>query len=213
MPPKGQPDQRRNLNAKDQFGRSWGLTIEIATGAPTGVICPAGWGDPMNTPQKYMKVPKDEHGQPMWGRIEVDFTTWLDEQVQREREWRVQLWQIGQDKLGVKFDAKSAEEDEYLLHLVGPKPWPSSAAILAAMEGDPALLGLTEMTPRGRKMLGIVRLEDLVERAPVEAQPELREEVVNLTYREFVSRMSKAGKNLKDISAAWQEHKAALKEH
>lgn len=159
--PKTQRDYRRHMTVVDQFGRKWALTIEIATGDPTGVIMPAKWRDPLRTPLKYLTVPK-EQGQPVWGRITCDFEQWVNDQQASEREWKVRLWEIGQLKNPGGFDAATAEQNEYLLSLAGPKPWPSSLALLEAAAGDPALLGLAPMTKHAREMLNKVAFEDIV---------------------------------------------------
>ena len=226
---KTQRDYRRTMVAVDQYGRKWSFSLELASGAPTGGIRPAGWRDPLRTPQKYLTVPK-EYGQPVWGRITLNIEQWVEDQQQAERDWKVRLWEIGQDKQGSKFDAATADRDDYLLHLTGPKPWPSSAALLEAAAGDPALLGLAPMTRHAREMLNIVAFEDIIgplkgqENAPepvverVKVAPKVVEPQVQIggggptTYPQFVKETMKAGlaKSVKEAAALWQQRKAAM---
>ena len=229
MQAKTQRDYRRSMSAVDQFGRRWSLSIELASGAPTGGIRPGGWVDPLRTPQKYLTVPK-EYGQPVWGRITTTFETWVDDQQAAERDWKVRLWEVGQLKYDKRFDAATAEQDEYLISLAGPKPWPSSAALLEAAAGDPALLGLAPMTRHAREMLNIVAFEDIVgpmrgtvnaeEPAPVKVPvvPKVVAPQAQIggggptTYPQFVKETMKAGlaKSVKEAAALWQQRKAAM---
>lgn len=224
---KTQRDYRRSLVAVDQYGRKWGVNIELATGDPCGGVTSAGWADPLRTPEKYLNVPK-EYGQAIWGRIVVNFEQWVTDQQAAERDWKVRLWEIGQEKQGSKFDAATADRDDYLLHLAGPKPWPSSLALLEAAAGDPALLGLAPMTKHAREMLNIVAFEDIV--GPMKGQPsepEPERVAVPLkaveptaqiggggptTYQAFVKETMKAGlaRNVKECAVLWQQRKAAM---
>jgi len=233
MQAKTQRDYRRSMNAVDQYGRKWGLNIELATGDPCGGITTAGWSDPLRTPEKYLSVPR-ESGQPLWGRLKVDFERWVDDQQQAEREWKVRLWEIGQQKNPANFDAATAEQNEYLVSLAGPKPWPSSAALLEAAAGDPALLGLAPMTRHAREILNIVAFEDIVgpmRGKVVEPEPEVEKVVPTgpakkavepnapiggggpTTYQTFVKECLKAGraKSVREAAALWQERKAAMR--
>src|SRR3990167_1300738 len=117
MPIRSQADQRRDMVSTDQFGRPWLLTIELKTGDPTGLISPAGWDDPLGTPQKHLKVPRDQYGQATWGRLEVDFPAWIREIEVAARAWRDELWKIGAHMYKNKFNTKTADQDEYLLTL------------------------------------------------------------------------------------------------
>src|SRR3990167_1077938 len=130
--PKSQAEQRRDMVALDQWGRPWLLAIETKTGDPTGQILPCrgepqwrGVKDDDIPPQQYLQVPKDQWGQPAWGRLEVDFARWRDD-VQRATEaWKTNLWRLGQKVYQSKFDPQAAADDEYLMTLAGPKPKPS----------------------------------------------------------------------------------------
>jgi hypothetical protein len=219
--------------AVDQYGRKWAVTLEIASGSPTSGIQPAGWFDPLRTHQKYLTVPK-EQGQPVWGKVVINFEQWVNDQQQAEREWKVRLWDIGQLKNPGGFDASTAEQNEYLVSLAGPKPWPSSVALLEAAAGDPALLGLTPLTKHAREMLNIVAFEDIVgpmRGKAVEPEPEMPKVVPTTppvkalestasiggggptTWATFVKETMKAGlaKNTKECAVLWNERKAAMR--
>ena len=127
--PSTQAAYRRDMTAKDELGRPWSLSIELKTGDPTGQILPAGWIDTMATPMKYLRVPKDEYGQPVWGRIELDLAQWRRDIEVAEREWRKQLWRCGEKAYVNKFNPKTAENDEYLMTLAGPRPKPTVAEL------------------------------------------------------------------------------------
>jgi len=230
MQARTQRDYRRHMTAVDQYGRKWGVCIEIASGSPTSGIMPAGWFDPLRTHQKYITVPK-EQGQPVWGKVVVEFEKWVDDQQQAEREWKVRLWEIGQLKNPAGFDAATAEQNEYLVSLAGPKPWPSSAALLEAAAGDPALLGLTPMTKHAREVLNIVAFEDIIGALKGKPDEPEAEKVVPTkpmktvapdapiggggptTYQTFVKECMKAGraKSVKEAAVLWQERKAAMR--
>lgn len=129
---KSQADQRRDMVATDEWGRPWLLAVETKTGDPTGHIFPcrgepqwAGVTDAEIPPQQYLSVPKDQWGQPAWGRLTTDYARWRDDVDRATTAWRDNLWRLGQKVYQAKFDPKTAEEDEYLMTLAGPKPSPT----------------------------------------------------------------------------------------
>src|SRR5437660_2838156 len=123
-----QAEQRRAITPRDQFGRKWGMHIEIATGDPTGGVYPAGWQDPLRTPMHRIKMVTNEDGQRELGRCTVDFPTWLAEIEQGEHDWYQQLHVNARDvyKRLDPSDIAELEHDKFLIDLTGPKPWPSS---------------------------------------------------------------------------------------
>lgn len=166
MPPKilSQADKRRDMNLTDQFGRLWLAAIDRDTFDPVGHVTPAwshtGVSDPLQTPQQYLKVLRDPYGNPQLGRIEVDLDRWIRDQEGATKEWKTRLWNIGRDMQKNAFNPKTCETDDYLLHLTGPKPWPSPAILRQAKAGDRVLLGLAPMDKATRALLGILELED-----------------------------------------------------
>lgn len=169
MQAKSQADKRRDMNLIDQFGRPWLAAIDRDTFEPVGHI-QAAWSlgidgavlDPLCTPQQYLKIKHDNFGNPQLNKILVDFVAWIRDQTGATKEWKTRLWNIGRETQKNAFNPKTAEHDEYLLHLVGPRPWPTPAVLLLAMKGqDKRLLGLAPMDRETRELLGIVELEDL----------------------------------------------------
>lgn len=158
---KSQADKRRDMNLTDQFGRKWLAAIEKESFEPAGHVTPAGWTDPLRTPSQYLLIPRDNHGNPQINRCEVDFGRWIADQDQATRDWKIRLWQIGREQQKNAFDPKTAEQDEYLLHLTGPKPWPTPPVLRKAKAGDKRLLGILPLDRHTRILLGLVELEDL----------------------------------------------------
>ena len=136
MPLRSQAEQRQSFNKPDQWGRSWLISIEKATGDPTGQILPAGWSDPINTPQKYLLVPRHQ------ASISVDYKPWIEDMKAADREYRQQLNQIGHRLYGEKFDARK-KPTQHMTDEAGPPPvdW---KRIQKAADGDQELLGLLE---------------------------------------------------------------------
>lgn len=134
--PRSQAEQRRDMVVTDDLGRPWLLAIELKTGDPTGHIFPCR-GEPQwkgvtteeIPPQQYLHVPKDQWGQPAWGRLAIDWDRWREETQRATEAHKQQLWRIGQKVYQTKFDPTTAREDEYLMTLVGPEPKPSLEAI------------------------------------------------------------------------------------
>lgn len=204
-----QADERRSYNIADQFGRSWLIEIELKTGEPTGVIQPAGWTDPLRTPQKYLrlKAPTQLGG----GGLYVDVDRWVEDHRQALTEWRKSLWIVGQQKYQNKFDPRVAEEDEFLLTMTGPKPWPS-VEVLQALPTDTGYQGKTPLTPTHRKALGVPTLEDLsadLSATMPQAQPL---EPGATTYKAFLAEALKQGKTMAEAAELWHLHKSALEE-
>lgn len=243
MPPKvlSQADKRRDTNLTDQFGRRWLAAIDRDTWEPVGHISPA-WSvaddavsDPLHTPQQYLRVLRDDHGNPQINRLDIDIDRWIRDQETATKEWKTRLWNIGRDMQKNAFNPKTAEEDEYLLHLTGPRPWPSPAVLLRARKGDKRLLGIDPMDRDTRILLGIVELEDL-EAAANESEPkmlahqagepeneeELAEQKKALMgkggvldtgdFKQFMSACLEKGITMKQAGKLWKEFKGALKE-
>lgn len=130
--PRSQAEQRRDMVAVDDLGRPWLMAIELKTGDPTGHIFPCRgekewrpFSDHQIPPQQYLGVPKDQWGQPAWGRLQIDWDRWRDDVDRAFKAWRDNLWRMGQKVYQNKFDPKTAEDDEYLMALAGPKPMPA----------------------------------------------------------------------------------------
>jgi len=133
---KSQADMRRDQIYEDQFGRPWLVAIELRTGDPTGYIAPAGWTDELRIPQQYLRVPRDKYGQPKMGRLQIAFDEWRLEVERANQEWKTHFFRIGNKVYGMKFDPHTAESDEYLMALAGPKPHPTLEMLDRAMRND-----------------------------------------------------------------------------
>jgi hypothetical protein len=211
---KSQADKRRDMNLVDQFGRKWLAAIDRETFDPTGHVTPAGWSDPLSTPSQYVGVPRDEHQNPQMGQAFVDFPRWIADQVQATKDWKVRLWNIGRDLQKNAFNAKTAETDEYLLHLTGPKPWPASEVLEQAAAGDKRLLGLKDLDKATRLLLGRIELEDLESVEEPEGEPEPSESgppPLNIgSNKEFVASALRRGFTMKQAQHMYKELRASL---
>lgn len=219
---KTQADQRRDFNATDQFGRLWLVAIEVSTGDPCGQVDVAGWSDPLNTPQKYIRV-SNAFGIRAGNQspVHVDFEAWVRDQQDAEAEWKRSYYSIGQKVYQNKFNPKDFE-DEYLLSLAGPKPWPSAEALLRARAGHRKLLGLEPLDRATRKLLNMETIDDLEaglgaigsgnDEVAVDAAAGNEDAPTNPpeTWPQFLKRVVASGeaKNTQEAAALWNAAKA-----
>ena len=214
--PTSQPQQRRSLVAKDQFGRPWGLVIEVASGDLCGAANPRNWRDPLRTPQQYVRPARTEEGTDLT-RVEVNLAGWLDSVRADEQTW---YFQLNENALRVykaidPADVANLEKDRFLIQQTGPKPWPASEVLQAAIDGDRQYLGFEPLDKAHRAKLLMPTIEDLkgtpaaVDTAPAitgdESQPPEK-------YQDFVSwaMKKKVVKDLREAAALWKEHRANL---
>ena len=218
-----QADWRRDRNIRDNYGRLWLVSFETGpegqggSQMPTGQILPAGWADPLGTPQVYFRIPMGEFGEPDRNKLQCDLRPWFLTQRDAEREWRTRMNQIGQRQYKSSYNPKTAEEDELLMSLAGPKPWPPSSAIQRAMKGDKGLLGLAPLSPADRVLLGKETAEDLgFAEEPVFAEsnpalPPTPKTKKPMTYWKFVKHMKAEGvTDVAEIREHWQVYKAEV---
>lgn len=216
MAARNQADFRRDINPRDQFGRKWQMSIEIATGYPTGGVFQAGWMDPLRTPMKYVKMVKNEDGQIELGKVHVDFPHWISDIEQALEGWTRQLVDNALTKNVEITSMEALEKHPILLRLTGPKPWPGLEALRAAQAGDKALLGLSPMGPKERAMLGAQTLEDLREFVLQEAgrSQQKADDVPPSEYQAFVGWCFRTGAcpkgDLKKAAELWAEHRKNL---
>ena len=221
---KTQRDERRDIPSKDQFGRNWHVVIELKTGDHCH-LSPAEWTDPLNTPVGRMQggeyvvmVPKSPFGHSLLGQVAVNFKAWVDAQRREEQNWKLNLFNIAQDTYKGKFDPRELENDEYIMHLAGPKPWPPVAVLEQCQRAKPEkldprvrqYLGLDPLTREARHALNRMTVEDFEAMAGV--SPENDADVVPTEYREFVAYVirKKLAKNIGEAAEQWHQHKAAL---
>lgn len=210
-----QADDRRSLNPRDQFGRLWALCIEVRTGEPTGAVLPAGWSDPLRTPMHLVTMLKTEFGQVDLGRVQVNFDQWIGEIEHAEQKWYERLHEIALSKYS-SLDPERVphlDQDQLLLRLTGPKPFPSSEALKRAKGGEKGLLGMEPMTQEQRALLKMQTLEDL--KAPLPKKAEEHAPVTSGppdTYQEFVrwAFATEKGMDLTKVAALWKDHRANL---
>lgn len=162
---KSQADRRRDMNLKDQFGRKWLAAIEKESFEPAGHIVPAGWTDPLRTPSQYLRIPRDESGNPQVGSVLVDFKRWFTDQTNAMKDWKIRFYNIGREQKKHAFDPEKDQHDAYVLHLVGEKPWPAPDLLVEASAGKTPraqqMLGLAPLERETRLALGYAELEDL----------------------------------------------------
>ena len=205
-----QSDKRMDLNAEDQFGRAWLLTIEKATGDPTGQITQAGWDDPLHTPQVYLKVPRNRFGQPAHGHIEVTFARWITESKADLGIWVQRLYQCAQKFYPSGFDPKTIHEDPLVAQAAGPQPWPPIPVLEAASKGHQGFLGLAPLTEEDRRGLKRQTVEDLLREVAEVAHgmtPQPAPSPEPETWPEFLALQRKAGKSAREAASAWNERK------
>jgi len=233
--PINQRDQRRDLNPHDQFGRMWLAQIEKETMDLCGIVHAAGWQDPLRTPQKYLGVGEDEYSQRNPMILKVKAVEWIRDIEDAEGEWTRQLYSIGRTVSKHNFNPKTAHEDEYLLEVVGPKPWPSSETLKRAFNlKDPisrVLLGFHPMKVNGKPVMG----DKLVKEARVLLDQEEIEDLeaaansvktdgdvtnkdgnaaaVPMKYQQFVKQCFAEGKVrvMGEVGPLWAAYKEGLK--
>ena len=215
MPRLTQQDWRTDVNPMDQFGRLYLASIEKDTMDVTGGIDKC-FDDPLNTPMKYLKLER-KRGKPVWDSLLVQGKEWIADTVAGEKEWKANLWRIGREMHKQAFKPKEAEQDEYLLSLTGPKPFPSSDALKVAF-GKPCaaqrqLLGLDPMGREGRALLGKESLEDMEtahaeERRGIPHEPPASERIAD-TWPSFLAARRKEGKSFKEAGELWRSAKGA----
>jgi len=209
-----QAGRRQDLNAEDQFGRVWSLTIEKATGDPTGQITQAGWEDPLNTPQQYLRVPRNRFGQPAHGKIEVSFVRWMQDIRADLTGWMGRVYACAQKFYPSGFDPKTIHEDPLVAQAAGPQPWPPVPVLEAASRGHRGYLGLEPLTAGDRALLGRFTVEDLVRHVAEAAggiTPEAPAESTapapvnpTETWPQFLARRRKAGLTMQEAAAEWR---------
>ena len=214
VPAGSQAAQRQDLNAEDQFGRAWSLTIEKSTGDPTGQITQAGWDDPLNTPQQYVRVPRNKFGQPAHGRVEVQYPRWIQDHKADLQGWIQRVYACAQKFYPSGFDPKTIHEDPLVAQAAGPQPWPSVPVLEAAQKGHQGFLGLAPLSRDDRQRLNRLTVEDMIRNVAetahgMTAEPETAPPAEE-TWPQFLSRRSKDGLTMHQVAAEWRDKKAAV---
>lgn len=151
MNPRSQDKKRRAQKFRDEFGRSWGATIEIATGIPTGPMSPWGWappklgnGHPLMAPQAYVKFDAINRAGEMWH----DFASWENDVVLAERRWEENLSFLAKQFYGDGAMRALTNPPPKLVEQAGPKPVIPSVLIRAMASGNQFVLGLDPVMPQ-----------------------------------------------------------------
>jgi hypothetical protein len=211
----------------DQWDRPWLITIELATGDPTGVIHAAGWDDPLRTPQKYIGVPKNKWGQTDWGRCRIEIEQWIRDVRRDITEWRRNVLQIAQTQYKGQVGPNEAFKHPYVLELAGPEPFPSVELLEMARTGDEGVLGIGPMSDRVKELLGPYlnptrTVSDVHASMRDQAAKDAHEgsygdesfEIVTGTtkadYDRFMEIAKRSGMKYPQAQLAWREHKEAV---
>ena len=205
--PVNQADQRRSFNPRDQFGRKWLGCLELASGDLCEIV-PAGWMDPLRTPVKFIHLATTEEGQTDMSRVVVDMAAWLREIREHELAWYEELHRnaLHVYRAVDPKDVPTLDQDRFLQDLTGPKPFPGSAVIQQALEGDRQYLGIAPLDRAHRGKLRMNTLEDL----RAEPEPEVVDATPTAedTYQTYLARAMKAGKTMKEAAGLWNARKA-----
>lgn len=223
-----QADQRTEIDIADQFQRVWHGSLETSTGDPTGAFNRVGWKDPLRTPQYFLKMRKGTVLGHAW-TLFVDFPNWIIQQTEAEENWYKSLIKIASEKYA-RLDPQTVpflENDPVVRSVAGPKPWPSSAVLKAAVKGDRQYLGFEKLDKDHRDALGLSTLADvgtsaeIVANAPavVSAIPsaEAKSQVPPPPdrYQDFVgwamTWVPECKGNLGKVAQLWKEHAETLK--
>lgn len=216
---------RHPANIPDEFGRIWLVNLDkkpdgSGSWGITGIPMPVGWTDPLAMPGNYLDQPKGITGKADVNRLIVKpgLQKWLTTQRRYETEWNQRAFMVAQKLFGTAAHEMIQKQDDMLMREVGPKPFPSSQVIQAAINGHKGFLGLAPLTKEDRELLGTPSMEDMgfasepafaesnpslppVSQAPVADKP--------MPYFSFVKQMKEAGVTEKDeIKAHWEVYKA-----
>ena len=176
-------DQQRYFTGAtlvDQFGRTWGTSLDKETGWDHSPITPAGWSDDIRIPAKYVNMIKSVggDGHPVSGKVKIDVERFIRDQTEATKEWEKDL---ALDALHIYkhleqgTTVEDLEKDRNVIALAGLRPSP---------------------TPE--------EIEKYFEALEV---PEISDE---LDYKTFVKTVIGRGGNLEAAGKAWRLHKENL---
>jgi len=140
----------------DVHGRMYHAEVELSTSHPCSPFRPMGWKAPLDTPQNYMKYvrdkrQRDEHGRPIRRGydIEITYDKWIADWAQAGKRWDQDAIKLA---LAIHKDAwkdrKTLPEDVRLQ--MGERPGARLAAVEAAKQGQPYVLGLRPFDPKNK---------------------------------------------------------------
>lgn len=135
----GQPSTRRPGRWTDQHGRKWHASVDIRSGGAVGPIQPLGWRAPWMPDQTFFRFSDEEHTQ-----MTIDYQQMLDERLAAHESWSTEFRSAA---LKRGWSPDDEEKRNSLIELVGPMPHPVEP-ILAAMQGNKWILGLTQVVDK-----------------------------------------------------------------
>lgn len=114
-----QDDQRRPQRFTDQHGRKWFACIEKESGHPCTPVQPI-FQAPVIPDQKYIEL-GDGEDKDMPGRVFINYTAWIDELDEADREWLRKCHETGSELYKDAFDPE-APFNIAILNRVGARP-------------------------------------------------------------------------------------------
>jgi len=150
MPKNSQQDRRSYVQAKDEHGRLWGVTVEATRGKmlPVGPFEPLGWTAPWYPPSQYMDL-SFESFQP---QVKIDYVRLIADRRVALREYQQRARRVGQKLHGQAFRADQPPTHQ-MIEEIGEPPHAWQLAD-AARRGDRWVLGLTDqINPKVAKYL------------------------------------------------------------
>lgn len=159
---KSQHDQRVHNGVEhgdifsDIHGRLYHAEVEISTSHPCSPFRPMGWKAPLETPQHYLRYVRDkrlrdEAGRPVRRSFDIDiaYDQWIADWTQAGKRWDQDAIKLA---LSIHKDAwkdrKTLPEDVRLQ--MGERPGSKVAAVQAAKQGQPYVLGLRPFDPKNK---------------------------------------------------------------
>lgn len=116
-------------------GRPWSASIDKKSGLPTGNLSPKGWSAPWYPPVTLFRFSDEDPT-----RFIIAYDELLNERVEAHAEYQTQKEQSAVSR---GWDPNSEEKQAVLESLIGKPPLPVEP-IVAAMQGNSWMLGLTD---------------------------------------------------------------------
>ena len=132
---------RRYSKYQDQHGRWWGAPTENTTGDPCSVYEMQGWNAPLTPDDKYIKLNADRRG------VTIDYARWINDLKQANADYQKLLRDTAHALYGDKALEVIASPPPSLFDRIGYPPKQRIEPIVAAMQGNKWILGLTKVKP------------------------------------------------------------------
>ena len=125
----------QHVSARFPKGRPWSADIDKKSGYPVGLVSPKGWRAPWFPDTSTFKYSEDEPN-----RFTIPYEEILNERLQAHAEYQTMKEQSAVSR---GWDPSSEEKQAVLESLIGKPPLPIEP-IVAAMQGNAWMLGLTD---------------------------------------------------------------------